>query len=37
MEHAKSGEAKWAVAAKPCNRKRNGKRPVIRTSETGLF
>lgn len=37
MEHAESGEVKWAVAAKPCNRKRNGKRPVIRTSETGLF
>lgn len=37
MEHAKSVEVKWAVAAQPCNGKRNGKQPVIRTSEAGLF
>lgn len=37
MEHAKSVEVKWAVAAQPCNGRRNGKRPVIGTSEAGLF
>lgn len=37
MEHTESVEVKWAGVAQPCNRKRNGKRPVIRTSEAGLF